>query len=112
MTSAVELGGTPSDALICGTAVTTIVPSRISMKKHAATRSATLRSRLSIIGPRSKARRGYCGHDVHRDRARRRRLGRTQPDVRDRPGDLRPCPEPDPRLLAPPRRVRGVATAQ
>src|SRR4051812_29515106 len=49
MTSAVELAGTPSDALICGTAVTTIVPSRISMKKHAATRRATLRRRLSII---------------------------------------------------------------
>jgi uncharacterized peroxidase-related enzyme len=49
MTSAVELGGTPSDALICGTAVTTIVPSRISMKKHAATSKATLRRRLSII---------------------------------------------------------------
>ena len=55
MTSAVELGGTPSDALICGTAVTTIVPSRISMKKHAATRSATLRSRLSIIGARKQS---------------------------------------------------------
>src|SRR3954452_4762506 len=49
MTSAVELADTPSDALICGTAVTTIVPSRISMKKHAATRRATLRRRLSII---------------------------------------------------------------
>src|SRR3954447_758482 len=49
MTSAVELGGTPRDALICGTAVTTIVPSRISMKKHAATSRATLRSCLSII---------------------------------------------------------------
>ena len=49
MTSAVELGDTPSDALICGTAVTTIVPSSISMKKHAATSRATLRRRLSII---------------------------------------------------------------
>ena len=49
MTSAVELGVTPSDALIWGTAVTTIVPSRISMKKHAATRRATLRRRSSII---------------------------------------------------------------
>src|SRR6478609_3063779 len=109
MTSAVELGVTPSDALICGTAVTTIVASRISMKKHAATRSATLRSRLSIIGTRSKARRGYCGHDVHRDCARGRRLGRTHPDVRDRPGDLRACPEPDPRVLAAPGGVRGLA---
>ena len=54
MTSAVELGDTPSDALICGIAVTTIVPSRISMKKHAATRSATLRRRLSIIERASK----------------------------------------------------------
>src|SRR6478672_2001063 len=109
MTSAVELGDTPSDALICGTAVTTIVPSRISMKKHAATRSATLRSRLSIIGPRSKARQGYCGHDVHRDRGRERRLGRADADVRDRSRGLRPRAEPDEGLLPSPGRVRGVA---
>src|SRR5690348_13839694 len=56
MTSAVELGVTPSDALICGIAVTTIVPSRFSMKKHAATRSATLRSPRSIIEGAAKHR--------------------------------------------------------
>ena len=54
ITSAVALADTPSDALICGIAVTTIVPSRISMKKHAATRNATLRRRLSIIRCASK----------------------------------------------------------
>ena len=54
MTSAVELGETPSDELICGIAVMTIVPSSFSMKKQAATRSATLRSRLSIIDRAAK----------------------------------------------------------
>src|SRR4051794_13554506 len=49
MASGVEPGEAASDAVICGTAVTTIVPSRISMKKHAATSRATLRRRWSII---------------------------------------------------------------
>jgi hypothetical protein len=49
ITSAVELVGTSSDRLIWGIAVTTVVPSRISMKKQAATSSAVLRSRLSTM---------------------------------------------------------------
>src|SRR5689334_15393518 len=57
MTSAVEPGDAPRDALICGIAVTTIGPSRFSMKKHAATRSATLRSPGSIIEGAAKHKR-------------------------------------------------------
>jgi hypothetical protein len=64
MTSAVAPGVASSDALIWGIAVTTIVPSRFSMKKHAATRSATLRKPPIDHRGRSKAQlsaRGRCG---------------------------------------------------
>jgi hypothetical protein len=43
------VAGTPSARPIRGAAVITIVPSRFSMKKHAATSSAVLRSRRSIV---------------------------------------------------------------
>jgi hypothetical protein len=43
MTRLIEVAGTPSELPICGAAVVTMVPSRISMKKHPATSSARLR---------------------------------------------------------------------
>jgi hypothetical protein len=52
MTRAVDVTGTSSDTASCGAAVVTIVPSRISMKKHAATSSAMWRRRRSVmVGP-------------------------------------------------------------
>ena len=95
MTSAVELGGTPSDALICGTAVTTIVPSRISMKKHAATRSATLRSRLSIIDRAAKHAGDTAVMTFIETVPESDASAELDADVRDRPRGLRPRAELD-----------------